>query len=273
MAFAGTQAERVVAFDAGNSAVKCAVFAGGEWQVIVRVETRPLEGLSDRLRAALRAAGEAVPLAARCVVSSVCPAADRSLRDAWKGAGGAEEPRFFGRDIPIPMKTLVRRPERVGVDRLLCARGARELVGAPAIVVGVGTAITVDKVDRHGRFAGGAIAPGLQLAARSLHDGTACLPAVEVSRPERAVGLDTVEAMQSGIYSFCRGGISELIRLLRAGEGCEEAGVVVTGGDAELLLPLPVSGLVRYEPNLIFLGMSAALSLTRERARDGPRGH
>ena len=131
--------------------------------------------------------------------------------------------------------------------------------GRPAVIVDVGTAITVDLVDREGRFAGGAIGPGLGLAARALHEGTACLPLVTPELPKRVAGLDTVEAIRSGVYRCCRGGVHSLVELLSREEGTAEVPVVVTGGDAELLLPLRVDAPVRHVPDLIFTGMTAAL--------------
>ena len=171
---------------------------------------------------------------------------------------GAPKPEFFGRDVPIPIETLLMHPERAGTDRLLCALGARERAGAPCVVVGAGTAITVDLVDAEGRFAGGAIAPGFGLAARALHEGASALPLIEPAVPDRAAGLDTVEAIQSGVYHSCRAGTSELVRLLMEQAGGDPA-VLIAGGDAELLLPLPSAPDARRVPELIFLGMAAAL--------------
>ena len=250
-----------IAFDVGNSTVKCAVLRREQWQVAAREPTEPVEALACRLRRAMAAQQLLFGPESRCLVSSVCPPADEQIMGLSRALPGAPKPEFFGRDIPIPMETLLRHPERAGTDRLLCALGARAIAGAPCIVVGLGTAITVDHVDAEGRFTGGAIAPGLGLAAHALHEGTACLPEVTPLRPRQATGHGTEEAIQSGIYWLCRGGVAEIARQLRMEQGSEEAPVVVTGGDAELLLPLPVSGPVHHEPNLIFVGMATALGL------------
>lgn len=252
------EAEPTVAFDVGNTSTKGAVLGAGGVALLLHLPTAPVETLAGRLARAMAESGHALATRAECVVSSVCPEANDSLRRFWEHRGQGGLVCFFGSDLPVPIPTLVREPSRVGTDRLLCALGAREIIGAPCVVVGVGTAITVDLVDAQGRFAGGAIAPGLSLAARALHEGTAALPTVEPTVPRRAAGRDTGEAMQSGIYHFCRAGAGELIGLLKEEAGGSVA-VVVTGGDAPLLLPFPGVADVRHVPDLIFDGMAAAL--------------
>jgi len=253
--------EALIAFDVGNTSVKGAVEVGGAWKVILLVPTRPFEDLGDRLADALTACAASIPDGPRRrVASSVCAEADAALAEDCR-RHGVPGPKMFGRDLPIPLPAGVKEPERVGTDRLLCALGARELVGAPCIVVGAGTAVTVDLVDADGGFAGGAIAPGLSLSARALHDGTSALPLVEPSRPERAVGRDTEEALRSGVYHVWHAGVCGLVRLMRQEAGYPQAPVVVTGGNASLLVPLDAEGTVEQAPELIFLGMSAALGL------------
>ncbi len=251
--------QQCIAFDVGNSSLKVAVPRDEGWEVLLRTPTRPVETLGERLAPRLGRIASSLQSGALCVVSSVCPAADAPLTACWKEASLGGEPRFFGRDLPVPIPTLAREPAAIGTDRLLSALGARETVGAPCIVIGAGTAITVDLVDSEGRFAGGAIGPGYGLSARALHKGTACLPLVEPRVPERAVGLETAQAIRSGIHCFCKGGVCALIEQLRRDAGLGELPVVVTGGDAHLLLPLPVSAPVQSAPDLIFRGIEAAL--------------
>jgi len=249
----------LLAFDVGNSSVKCALRGGEGWEVVFRIPTAPAQTLEDRLAPLVARAASELRAGAMCAASSVCPDADGHLVASCERAGLAEALRFFGHDVPVPIPTLVEDPSAVGTDRLLCALGARSQVGAPAVVVGVGTAITVDLVDGEGRFAGGAIAPGPVLAARALHEGTACLPLVEPRVPQRAAGLDTTEAVRIGVYWFCKAGVCALVERLSHETAGGSLPVVVTGGDAQLLLPLTVEGPVRHIPDLIFLGMEAAL--------------
>ena len=97
-----------------------------------------------------------------------------------------------------PIAVRVDRPDDVGADRLVNALAAARLYGTPAIVVDLGTATTFDCVAADGAYVGGAIAPGLELGLEALAARTAKLPRVELRAPDRAIGRDTVSAMQSG---------------------------------------------------------------------------
>ena len=116
----------------------------------------------------------------------------------------------------IPIGTALLRPDRTGPDRLLAAWAAVTLHGSPVIVVDLGTATTVDAVDADGFFLGGAILPGLGLAADALAEGSARLPRVELGMPADAVGTDTVSALLSGIVIGHLGAVRELATRMRA---------------------------------------------------------
>ena len=98
----------------------------------------------------------------------------------------------------VPMAVRVDRPHEVGADRLVNALAAARLYGTPAVVVDFGTATTLDCVGMDGAYVGGAIAPGLELGLEALAARTAKLPRIELRRPDRAIGRDTVSAMQAG---------------------------------------------------------------------------
>ena len=98
----------------------------------------------------------------------------------------------------VPLAVRVDRPGDVGADRLVNALAAARLHGTPAVVVDLGTATTFDCVASDGAYVGGAIAPGLALGIEALAARTAKLPRVELRAPDRAIGRDTVTAIQSG---------------------------------------------------------------------------
>jgi len=250
----------ILAFDVGNTSVKCAALVHGRWQRLARLATGPVAELAGRLAEKLPAGKARALRPARCVVASVCPAADGAVVEFARSLG-VERAEFFGRDIAVPIRMKVREPERVGADRLLSAFAARALREAPCIVVSAGTAITVDLVDAEGCFAGGAIGPGLHLSARALHEHTALLPLVAPAGPPEAAGQDTASAVQAGVYWFCAGGVRALIEQLRQTPGCSGAAVVCTGSDAPLILPALPEGDACEEPDLVFKGMAAALGL------------
>lgn len=168
------------------------------------------------------------------------------------------EPRV----APAPgVENATHTPHTVGRDRLFAARGAWELVGASCVVIDAGTAVTVDalRVAPTPQFLGGAIAPGPTLLSRALHSFTARLPLVEVSGDVPALGEDTRAALQSGVLHGFRGAVLELARRMSQALG-GDVPTVLTGGAASLLLePRLLDGDVRHEPELVHLGLLAAL--------------
>ena len=120
-------------------------------------------------------------------------------------------------DLPLVVK--LPRPDMVGVDRLLDALAANRLrtPGRPAVVVDVGSAITVDLVDADGAFLGGAILPGIAMSARALHEFTDLLPQIdmaELAEPPPALGTATVAAMRSGLFWGAVGAVRQLVEQL-----------------------------------------------------------
>lgn len=155
---------------------------------------------------------------------------------AWLAANG-QTVRRIDSYRQIGIQCAVERPETVGLDRLFNALAVSEVLQREkaAIVVSVGSAVTVDLIEAGGAFAGGAIFPGLSLMARSLRDYTSALPLVDVQESEpRIPGNATEPAMVAGIHGAVVGGIRYLVGKLQEGRH-PLADAFLTGGDAPLL--------------------------------------
>jgi type III pantothenate kinase len=114
------------------------------------------------------------------------------------------------------------------------AVAAYKLYGGPAIIIDIGTAITFDTVSKDGDYLGGAIAPGIAIAMDALFNRTAALPRVDLTYPKKAIGTNTVAAMQSGIFFGYVGLIEGVVnRIKQEVEG--KVKVIATGGYARLL--------------------------------------
>jgi type III pantothenate kinase len=157
---------------------------------------------------------------------------DRLTRlKAWVEARGDAVRVITHADVPLRID--VDEPDRVGIDRLLAALAARRrAVPWPAVIIGVGTAVTVDLVDGSGVFRGGVIFPGPRLMADALHAGTARLPLVEAdSIPgTEAPGRNTADAIRAGIRAAVVGAAYLLVDLYAA--AAPAPWVFVTGGAA-----------------------------------------
>jgi type III pantothenate kinase len=153
---------------------------------------------------------------------------------------------LLGREVPVRFPNLTRRPRETGLDRICAAAGAAlRRRRAPAVVVGLGTAVTVDVVDRRGRFLGGAIAPGLRAAARGLALAAPRLPAADAAPgPAAFPGRSTREALRAGLLLGFAGLVDRLVEeASRAAAGPGRRGaarvpVLVHGGDADAVVPL-----------------------------------
>ena len=165
----------------------------------------------------------------------------------------------------LPIKLDVEFPDRVGIDRILTAIAANVLrtPDQPAIVVDTGTAVTVNALSSAGTFLGGAILPGVELAARALHQYTALLPELQLdemlAHVPAPVGRHTEAAISSGLYWGHRGAVMELIDRMSCSLSNDEQSVrvILTGGASRLWTRELPSGWT-YEPDLTLQGMAYA---------------
>jgi len=161
----------------------------------------------------------------------------------------------------LPLAVRLPRPDMVGVDRLLDGLAANRLrtPGRPAVVVDVGSAITVDLVDAAGAFLGGAILPGIAMSARALHEFTDLLPQIEMAElaePPPALGTATVAAMRSGLFWGAVGAVRQLVERLT---GSGDAEVFLTGGAGPVVAQL-MGPAAQYVPHLTLAGIALAAS-------------
>jgi len=125
-------------------------------------------------------------------------------------------------------------PREVGADRVVDAAAAYRLYGGPACIVDFGTATTFDAINTEGDYLGGAIAPGIGISAEALFARTAKLPRIDLARPPRAIGSNTVHSMQSGILFGYVGLVEGMVARFRAELG-DNMRVIATGGLAEII--------------------------------------
>jgi len=188
------------------------------------------------------------------LVASVVPHLDEPMADACVRICG-KRPAFVGSpDVKTGMAVDYKNPREVGADRIVNAVAARELFGAPAIVLDCGTATTFDIISSDGHYAGGLIMPGVELALSALCQRAAKLPEVSIKRSTTLIGRDTVTSLQSGSYWAAVDAISGLMRRLRGESGYQAAPVIATGGLISLLID-DLPAVDHYLPHLTLLGL------------------
>jgi len=162
-------------------------------------------------------------------------------------------PLVVGPGLKTGMSILYDNPQEVGADRVVASVAAFDKHGGPAVIVDFGTATTFDAVSKKGEYLGGAIAPGIQIAAEALYLKTAKLPRIEIKKPRNAIGRTTVTSMQSGLYFGYIGLISNIIGEISKELG-ESVKVTATGSFASQIYP-DLAVIQYLEPFLVLEGL------------------
>lgn len=182
-------------------------------------------------------AGDA-PAVTGAAVASVVPATTEVLRATLRRMIG-DEVVVVGPGTKTGLQISVDNPREVGADRIANAVGAIDRYGAPVVTVDFGTATTVDLVGPAGAYLGGAIAPGVRVAAEALVEATSALRRVELAVPRHTVGRSTVEAMQAGLTYGFAGLVDGLVRRFCSEHSLPpDTPIVATGGLAHVIAPL-----------------------------------
>jgi type III pantothenate kinase len=172
------------------------------------------------------------------IISSVVPPLETTLRQVCERYFNVK-PMFVEPGIKTGMPILVDNPAELGADRLVNGVAAFARYGGPCIVVDFGTATTFDVVTAKGEYIGGVIAPGLAISAEALFSRAAKLSRVDVKKPAKVVGTNTVAHMQSGLYYGYIGLVDGILeRIIKETQPHDAAApkVIATGGLARLIV-------------------------------------
>lgn len=228
----------LLTIDVGNTETKLGCFAlsGSELLHFWRVTTDS-KRTADEYGVFFAQLFAAVDLRAQdvqaVVIASVVPKLDSILQHACSRYFGCEAV-FFKPNRQTIMPVVTERPGEVGADLVASAIGARDLYGAPLIVISYGTATVFMAISPKGEYQGVAIAPGISISIDALVGRTAKLPQISLEAPQRAIGTDTISALQSGIIYGFVGQTEALVARMRAEMGVD-APVIATGGMADVV--------------------------------------
>jgi type III pantothenate kinase len=161
------------------------------------------------------------------------PPMDSTLREVCERYFNTK-PLFIEPGVKTGMPVQYDNPSEVGADRIVNGVAAFEKYGGPCIVVDFGTATTFDAVSAKGEYLGGVIAPGIGISAEALFMRTARLPRVDIRKPNRIIGTNTVGSVQSGLYYGYLGLVDGILERLLEELG-SNAKVIATGGLGQLI--------------------------------------
>lgn len=252
-------ARPLIAVDVGNSRIKLGWFGAPGKADYPRPERTLRVALDGGDWAELSTwLGEIAPADADWQLGSVNRVGASRLID-WLRDQGAIASTTLLTASDLPLSVNLPRPDAVGIDRLLDALAANSLrpAGRAAVVVDLGTAITVDLVSAEGVFEGGAILPGLMTSAKALHQFTDMLPLLaELENAPDPLGKSTIEAMQAGLFWGAIGGIRELIA--RHAERLGDMPMVFVGGGSSHVVAGLIGPETIHEPHLTLSGAALA---------------
>ena len=243
----------LIAIDIGNSSISIGFFTGAGL-VTQKIDTLPLKS-SPEYAGLINGFIKEKNIDKTYeggIISSVSPGHTDALKKACKTLV-AKEPLILTHKLNTGIDFQIQEPEKLGADRIAASAGACSLFGSPAAVVDFGTATTVNFISAGNVYKGGAIMPGIWLMKNALHDKTAQLPDVELSKPFSALGKNTTGNMLSGIIYGTAGAVERIIREV---EEIEREGfkVVITGGGSGLVAPF-LKRADYIEPSLVLKGL------------------
>lgn len=226
----------LLAVDIGNTNVTLGLFEDKELRTTWRIATN-IDQMADEYAAfllnLLHYQNLEISDIKEVALCSVVPPLLRSFQELF-GRYFHISPLVVGPGTKTGVRIRTDNPREVGTDRIVNAAAAHHLYTGPVIVVDLGTGTTFDIVSKEGDFIGGVIAPGIGIAAQALYTRAAALPRVELVHPPKAIGTNTITAMQSGIVFGYTGLVEGLLARVQQ-ELDEKALVVATGGYAELI--------------------------------------
>jgi len=241
--------------DVSNSFTKLALASRTKLASIKKIPTRDLSG--KLLRKTLGAWDFDI-----VVISSVVPKTGKVLTKVFAD----KKILRVGPKLNLGVGIDYPHPKRIGADRLANASSAIALVGAPAVVVDFGTAVTFDIISADRKYIGGVIAPGLAVMTDYLYQRTALLPKIDLGEPVTAIGKSTRAAMMAGAVHGYRGLVKEILaEILRELGPTEDFKVVATGGYAELI-SAKLPQIHKVHPHLTLEGLRIIAALNTKPA-------
>jgi len=168
------------------------------------------------------------------IISSVVPPVMYSLSNACRRYVG-REPLIVGQDVIPAISVKYDNPAEVGADRIVNAVAAKAKYGSPLVIVDFGTATTFCAIDKNGDYLGGVITSGIKISMDALFEKAAKLPRIEIIKPDKVIGTNTVASMQSGaVYGYV-GQVEYIVTRIREEIGAPDCKVIATGGLAALI--------------------------------------
>lgn len=243
----------LLCIDIGNTNTVLATFEGEKIVHSWRVKT-DARNTADELGLMFRGllAGDNVEITGVAACSTV-PAALRSLRTMLSRYYSGIPTVIVEPGVKTGVQLAIDNPKEVGSDRVVNTLAAHTLFGGPAIVVDFGTSTNFDAVSSRGEFLGGVLAPGIEISVEALAARAAQLRKVELVKPPKVIGKNTVECLQSGVVYGFAGQVDGIVERMIEELGPVTA-VIATGGLAPVVVA-ECRTITHHEPMITLIGL------------------
>jgi type III pantothenate kinase len=243
----------LLTIDIGNTNTVLATFEGDKIVHSWRVKTDS-RSTADELGLMFRGllASDNVEITGVSACSTV-PAALRSLRTMLTRYYGGLPTVIVEPGVRTGVQLAIDNPKEVGADRVVNTLAAHHLFGGPAIVVDFGTSTNFDAVSARGEFLGGVLAPGIEISVDALAARAAALRKVELVKPPRVIGKNTVECLQSGVIYGFAGQVDGIVTHMIEELG-QVTAVIATGGLAPVVID-ECKTITHHEPMITLIGL------------------
>jgi type III pantothenate kinase len=247
----------VLVIDIGNTRVKAGVFSRGGVRQVRATDKASRASVKSFLT---KVVGRRKITGA--ILASVVPKANRQWAEQVEQLFGVEA-LVLRHTTPLGIPMTHPKPSSVGADRFANAVGATRLLGAPVVAIDIGTAMTLDVVDREKGFIGGVIAPGPEAFTDYMAERTAVLPRITIEPVDSFIGGSTEEAMQVAAYHGYLGMIREMLTGIKKELGVRRLKVVGTGGYADTYIP-QLDASIPIVRDLTLLGLGEIFAIQSE---------
>ena len=250
----------LLAIDIGNTQIACGVLQNdtliADWRLATD-HTKTADEYDMTIRALLSIRKVNLQGIHGCILTSVVPPLTHTFEILLHSLVG-QAPFIVTASCPHGLTLRYDNPDEIGADRLVNAAAAFSRYQQGLIIVDFGTATTFCTITKQGEYLGGAIAPGLKMAADSLHIKTAKLPKVDLAVPSSVIGRNTATSMQSGIMFGYAGLVDAIVKRIQKDSG-QSHYVLATGGLASVISPIS-STIQKVRPNLTLEGLALLYS-------------
>lgn len=226
----------LLVIDVGNTNTVLGVYEGdllsGHWRLETKKE-RTADELGIFIKEVLAFAKYDLAQITDIAIANVVPTLTFALDEMCSRYFGIK-PFVVTSDSQSPLSIRLDNPKELGADRIVNAVAAFEAYKSDCVVIDFGTATTFDVVTQKAEYLGGIICPGVSISAEALFHRASKLPRVEIARPTRVIGTNTIACMQSGLYYGYIGLVDSLVERI-AGEFGKPLKVIATGGLANVI--------------------------------------